>query len=186
PSYMPPEQAAGRTHEIGPLADVYALGAVLYALLTGRPPFQAPTPAETLRLVMDQEPVPPRRINSCVPKALETICLKCLLKEPAKRYASAGALAEDLDRYQAGLPVLARPTGRWERGRRWCRRNPALASLLGVIAFSVVGFITAGLIFTAQLRDQRDHAERERVRALEQEQLANEQRAEAERAREKT
>ena len=107
PSYMPPEQARGKQSEVGPPADVYALGAMLYALITGRPPFQAATPLETVAQVINDEPIPPRRLNASLPLDLETICLKCLEKEPAKRYPRASALEEDLGRYLDGKPIGA-------------------------------------------------------------------------------
>jgi WD40 repeat protein len=139
PSYMAPEQAEGRTRDIGPAADTYALGAILYALLTGRPPFKGATPLQTLELVRTTEPVPPRRLVPDIPRDLETICLKCLEKDPARRYESSAALADDIDRFQHDEPILARRIGPAERAARWCRRNPLLAilgTLLAVLAIA--------------------------------------------------
>jgi Flp pilus assembly protein TadD len=125
PGYMAPEQAAGKSTEIGPAADVYALGAVFYELLTGRPPFAAPTALETIQRVLDSEPVPVRRLQPSTPRDLETICLKCLKKRPEQRYATAGLLADDLRAYLHGRPIQARRSGAFERIWKWVRRHPA-------------------------------------------------------------
>jgi serine/threonine protein kinase/formylglycine-generating enzyme required for sulfatase activity len=162
PSYMAPEQAGGRTREIGPAVDVYALGAILYELLTGRPPFKTETALETLLQVQHDEPVPPRQLNPSVPRDLETISLKCLQKDPRKRYTSAFMLAEDLRRFSSGEPVLARPVGPMEKTWRWCRRKPALAGLAAALTILVVGAIGAAFWFV------RDRADRE-LRDVQQE-----------------
>src|SRR5262249_32701461 len=130
PSYMAPEQALGTSGAFDRLVDVYALGAILYETLTGRAPFCADSPLETQRQVIADEPVPPSRINRRVPRDLETICLKCLRKEPDQRYTTALALAEDLGRYQRGEPVTARRLTQLERTARWVRRNPAATALI--------------------------------------------------------
>src|SRR5262249_723791 len=134
PAYMAPEQVAGRPEAISPATDVYALGAILYEMLTGRAPFQAPNVLDTLEMVRAREPVPPSQPQPRLPRDLETITLKCLRKAPARRYASAAALADDLGHYLAGEPILARPTSSWERGLKWARRRPALAGLLAAVA----------------------------------------------------
>ena len=134
PSYMSPEQAAGKSDQVGPASEVYSLGAILYELLTRRPPFQAATPLDTVLLVLNSEPVSPRLLAPRLNRDLETISLKCLEKERRRRYQSAQELADDLDRYLNGKPILARPINRVNRAWRWCRRNPwpavATASLV--------------------------------------------------------
>ncbi|MFM9962660.1 MAG: protein kinase domain-containing protein [Planctomycetaceae bacterium] len=140
PSYMPPEQASGDAAHVGPPADVYALGAMLYELVTGRPPFLAATTIATLRQVIENEPLSPRQLNSEIDRDCETICLKCLAKAPADRYASAKELADELDLYLAGLPIVARPISIWRRSGRWARRHRLVTSLLVVIvAMTLVG-----------------------------------------------
>jgi WD40 repeat protein/tetratricopeptide (TPR) repeat protein len=150
PSYMPPEQAGGPRGAVGPAADVYALGATLYALVTGRPPFQAATAMDTVLMVLGEEPVPPRRLNGSVPVDLETICLKCLQKEPGKRYASAAEFGADLRRFLADEPIRARPVGRVERLGRWCRRNPWLAGAIGSAAALLMAVAGLSLLYAKQ------------------------------------
>jgi serine/threonine protein kinase len=139
--YMAPEQAAGKNKEVGPAADVYALGAMLYTLLVGRPPLQGASPLDTLAQILHQEPVSLRRLQLGVPRDLETICLKCLQKEPRKRYVSAEALADDLRRFRGGEPIQARPVRRLEPLLKWTRRQPvAAASLATVLLVTGVAF----------------------------------------------
>jgi serine/threonine-protein kinase len=164
PSYMAPEQARGQARAVGLAVDVYALGAILYELLTGRPPFRAETPAETVRQVIDQEPVPPTWLNAGVPRDLETICLKCLQKDPGKRYATAAHLAADLGRFLRHEPIQARPAGRVEHFVRWVRRRPTAAGLLtAVVLLVLVGGVGAGLQYRqwAAARDRQAQTDRE-------------------------
>jgi WD40 repeat protein/serine/threonine protein kinase len=167
PSYMAPEQAEGRTGEVGRAADVYALGAVLYEMLTGRPPFQGQTDLDTLMQVIDAEPVPPSRLQPAVSWDVEAICLKCLRKEPRKRYPSALDLAEDLRRFREHQPVRARPLRRVERLGHWCRRNPALAAAVGVAATALVAVAALGLIMAVNAYNAAESIrhEEERTRA---------------------
>jgi serine/threonine protein kinase len=188
PSYMAPEQTWGRPGEVGPAADVYALGAILYECLTGRPPFQAATPLDTLLQVRTEEPVPLRRLVPSVPRDLANICLKCLHKEPRRRYASAGALAEDLRRFLAGEPVQARPVGTWEQMIRWARRRKPVAALIGVSGAAVLSLATFGVWHYAQLqryntelRTEWNTADRLRELAQSREAEARHQKDEAER-----
>jgi tRNA A-37 threonylcarbamoyl transferase component Bud32 len=156
PCYMAPEHAAGDSKRVGPLADVYSLGAVLYELLTGRPPFVAETALDTLKLVMTEEPPSPSQLQPRLSRDLVTICLKYLHKEPRKRYGSAGELADDLHRFLTGEPIEARPVGPLERGVKWVRRRPTLAALLAVSASALLALLLGGWVAAlAQSRSNR-------------------------------
>jgi eukaryotic-like serine/threonine-protein kinase len=154
PSYMSPEQARGDISNVGRVADVYSLGAVLYCLLTGRPPFRAANVLETLKQVIHDEPVPPRQLNSAIPRDLETICLKCLSKSPSRRYDSAQELADDLQRFQNSEPVLARAIGTLERTWKWIRRRPTAATL--VVLTLVAALASVGLVVSYAYQVERE------------------------------
>jgi WD40 repeat protein len=172
PNFMSPEQAEGRHKEVGPTSDVYGLGGLLYHLLTRQPPFQADTLTTLLKQVVEAEPIPPRLVNPSVPKDLETICLKCLEKEPAKRYPTAQALADELSRFLSGYPVQARPVGAIGKARRWGRRNPRLAGAVGVALLSLLAGV-AGMGWQWNRARQMAQAElRQRERAEAGEMLA--------------
>jgi serine/threonine protein kinase/Tfp pilus assembly protein PilF len=161
PSYMAPEQARGQVKELGPAADVYSLGAILYECLTGRPPFKAASWSETLQQVIEDEPVPPRQLQSKTPRDLETICLKCLQKDPRKRYATAAALAEDLRRFQAAEPLLARPIRPVEKAAKWVRRRPVIATLLAAVVVLTTTVAVGATVAAVVINDARTLAEKE-------------------------
>jgi tRNA A-37 threonylcarbamoyl transferase component Bud32 len=150
PAYMAPEQASGKRGSVTTSTDIYGLGAILYALLTAKAPFSGTTVMDTLEQVRERSPEPPRRLNSRVPRDLEVICLKCLEKDPRLRYATADALAEDLKRWLAGMPIAARPVGKAARFGMWCRRNPILAGAAGLVASALVGVSVILLLYAQQ------------------------------------
>ncbi|HEY1190659.1 MAG TPA: protein kinase [Gemmata sp.] len=179
PAYMAPEQAAGKVREVGTAADVYALGAVLYDLLTGRPPFGGDSVAVTLQKVISEEPARPRKWNAAIPRDLETICLKCLEKDPAKRYPTAQALADDLLRYLRNEPLTVRPSGALERGYKWVKRNKVVAGAITAVSLALVVGAGVSLGFGLYANDQAEEAKRQKKDA---EDAAEREKREASRA----
>jgi formylglycine-generating enzyme required for sulfatase activity len=187
PAYMAPEQAAGKIHDVGTAADVYALGAVLYDLMTGRPPFTGDSAMVTLQKVMTVEPNRPRAVRADIPRDLETICLKCLEKNPARRYATADTLAADLRAFLAGHPIAARRVGAAERVWKWVKRNPGRAGALAAGVLLVLGGVVAAEVVRQQRDADRREAEKRRAddRIAAEEQRLAELRAADERAKQK-
>jgi hypothetical protein len=167
PNYMPPEQAVGRRGKVSRRSDVYSLGAMLYHLLTGRPPFVGEALTDTLEQVLDAEPVSPRVLNPSVPRDLETICLKCLEKEPDKRYATAQALVDELSRFLERQPIQARPVTRPERIWRWCRRKPALATTLAATMLLLLALLIGGPVLTYRINQARKAQAEEAIKSRE-------------------
>jgi WD40 repeat protein/tRNA A-37 threonylcarbamoyl transferase component Bud32 len=188
PPYMAPEQAAGRVRDLGPPTDVYGLGAILYEVLTGRSPFRGQTPSETIRQVIEDEPIAPRVLRRDLPRDLETVCLHCLNKDLAGRYPSAVALAADLERFLAGEPIHARPASLWERGLKWARRRPAhaaLAALAAIVGIGAAGGITWSNAWLGthnqRLQQEIKRADRHAEEAERQQRLAEKREALADR-----
>jgi len=164
PSYMAPEQAEARTHAIGPATDVYGLGAILYEMLTGRPPFESDSSLTTLRKLLAQDPLPPSQLHRKVPRDLETICLKCLEKDPARRYPSAEELAEDLRRFLSDQPIEARPAGWWIRTIKWMRRHPTKAAVASIVVLATLTLATMGGIYHIRLEHAAEESRQNLIR----------------------
>ena len=186
PNYMAPEQAAGKIRDIDARTDVWALGAILYECLTGRPPFRGESAMDTVNLVLTDDPLPPSRLRHGLPRDLETVCLKCLRKEPARRYASAEELADDLRRFQEGKFIRARRTGTWERVWRWARRKPAVAVLLALLTLVVAGGFFGGTTLAVlatnaknDALEQKREADKARTAADRERRIADQRRREA-------
>lgn len=168
PGYLAPEQARASKTDLSPATDVFGLGAILYYLLTGRPPFQAATTLDTVLQTIEREPVPPTQLQPKIPRDLEIICLKCLQKEPARRYPTAAALADDLHRFLVDEPIRARPVSHLERAWRWCRRNPRTAVLIATVALLLVFIAVGASVVAAMLRKERNRLQIANARLLQQ------------------
>jgi tRNA A-37 threonylcarbamoyl transferase component Bud32 len=185
PQYLAPEQAEGRAQDVGPVTDVHAIGIILYEMLAGRPPFLGANTLEILEQVRGTDPMPPSRVQPRIPAELEVICLKCLAKEPSRRYTAAAELADDLGRYLRGEPIRARRTPAWQRAARWARREPMLAGFATVTVCTVLALIGVWGNFTYQLRAAAAQLQKERDEATQLQVLAEEgqRKAEAEKSR---
>ena len=179
PSYMAPEQARGQSEKLTTAVDVYGLGVILYELLTGQHPFRGASTADTLIQVLTEDPVRPKLIRKDAPSDLETICLKCLEKDPAQRYGSAEALAEDLERWSNGVPIAARRVGRFERAAKWAKRNPVVAGMGVAVVLALTAGTTASYLKYLDAEQQRSVAEHQRKDALDQKQQAENEAAKA-------